>query len=142
MTKNNTISSVNAIVMGKFTMLILIKYSFKVCVLSFGFYSTNYKVYIHLTCINTQQRTTSPFDITYVISSSDRQTLRLYQGSADCCEGYRNPDIIRLLQPSQTINYCNQSVLGIVPYLNIFVFSITILDLISRSALVQFFSIT
>ena len=62
----------------------------------------------------------------------------LYQGSADCCEGYRNSDIICLLQPSQAIRYCNQSVLAIVPYLNIFIFSIMIFDLISRIALTRF----
>ena len=62
----------------------------------------------------------------------------MYQGPADNCEGYCSSDIIRLLQPSQTIHYCNQSVLAIVPDLNILVFSITIFDLILRSALVQF----
>ena len=123
--------------MGEFSILILQKYHFKVCVISFGFYSTHFKVYIHLPCINTQQRTTSPFDDTPVISYSDHRTTGMYQGSADSCEGDCNSDIIRLLQPSHEIHYCNQSVLAIVPYLNIFVFSITIFDLISRSALVQ-----
>ena len=97
-----------------------------------------YNAYIYLPCINTQRRTTSPCDITHIISSSDLRTPRLYQGSADSCEGDCNSDIIRLLQPSQTIQYCNQSVLEIAPYLNIFVLSITILDLISRSTLVLF----
>ena len=67
-----------------------------------------YKVFIYLPSINTQQQTTAPFDITHIISSSDRQRPRLYQGSAYYCEGDRNSDIIRLLQPSQKIHYCNQ----------------------------------
>ena len=96
-----------------------------------------YKVFIYLPFINTQRQTTAPFDITHVISSSDHRAPRLYQGLSDRCEGYRNSNIIPLLQPSQTIHYCNQSVLEIVPDLNIFVFCITIFDLISRSA--QFF---
>ena len=63
-----------AIVTGEFTMLIILKYSFKVCVISFGFYLIHYKVYIYLPCLNTQQLTTAPFDITHVISSIKRQT--------------------------------------------------------------------
>ena len=113
--------------MGEFNMLILQKYGLKVCVILFGFYSTRYKVYIHLPCINTQRRKIAPFNITPVISSSDHQMTGLYQGSAHSCEGYFNSNIIRLLQPSHTIHYCNQSVLVIVSDLNIFVFSITIL---------------
>ena len=124
--------------MGKFTILILQKYSFKVCVISFSFYSTHFKVYIHLPCINTQQKTTAPFENTPVISSSDCLKTGLYQGSADRCEGFRKSDTIRLLQQSQTTHYCIQSVLAIVPDLNIFVFSLTIFDLILRSTLVRF----
>ena len=131
-----------AIVTDEFTLLILQKYGFKVCVILFGFYSTHYKVYIHITCINTQWQTTAPFDITYVISSSDCQTPRLYQGSADHCEVDRNSDIICLLRPSHIIHYFNQSVLAIVPDLNVLVWSITIFDIILRSALVQFFYFT
>ena len=74
----------------------------------------------------------------YVIKPSDYQKTELYQGSADHCAGDRNYDLICLLQQSQAIHYCNQSVLSIVPDLNIFVFSIKIFDLIPRSALVQF----
>ena len=141
-TKNITILVVIAIVTGECTMLILQKYGFKVCVISFDFYSTHYKVYIHLPCINSHRRTTAPFVITHVISSSNLQTPILYQGSDDCYEGYRNSGIIFLLQPSQKINYCNQSVLAIVPDLNILIWSIVIFYFISRSALVQFFYIT
>ena len=112
---------------------------FKVCVISFGFYSTHYKVYIHLPWINTQQRTTALLDITPLFSYSYHQTPRLYQGSANRCEGDCNFNIICLLQTSQTIPYCNQSVLEIVPDLNIFVFIITIFGLILRSTLVHFF---
>ena len=97
-----------------------------------------YKAFIYLPCINTQQLTTAPLDITPVISYRDHRMPKLYQVSANCCEGYRNSVIICLLKPSQIIHYCNQSVLAIVPDLNIFVFSITIFDLISRSALVRF----
>ena len=125
-----------AIVTGEFTLLILQKYGFKAYMILFGSYSTNFKFYIHLPCISTQQQLTSPFDDTPVILSSDCQKTGLYQGSADCCEGYHNLDIIRLLQQSQTIYYCNQSVLAIVPDLKIFVFSISIIDLISRSTMI------
>ena len=97
-----------------------------------------YKVYIYLTSINTQQQATSLFNNTPVISSRDHQTTGLYQSSADSCEGDRKSYIICLLQQSQTIHYCNQSVLSIVSDLNIFVLSITIFYLISRSALVRF----
>ena len=99
------------------------------------------KVYIYLPCINTQRRTIAPFDDTPVISSSDRRNTGLYQGSTNSCEGDRNSYTIRLLQKSHKIHYCDQSVLEIVPDLNIFVFSITIFDIISRSALVQFSSL-
>ena len=85
------------------------------------FYSTHYKFYIHLPCIITQQRTTAPFYKTWILSFSDFQSPRLYQGSADCCEGYRNSDVIFLIRLSLTIHYCNQSVLAIFP------------DIISRS---------
>ena len=85
------------IVTDEFTLLILQKYGFKVCVILFGFYSHHYKFYIHIPCINTKLLTTAPFDISYIISSSDRQTPRLYQGSADRCEVDRNSDIICLL---------------------------------------------
>ena len=95
------------------------------------------KIYIYLTCINTQQRATAPFYDTPVISSSDHQKTGLYQGLSDHCEGDRNSDLIFLLQKSQAIQYCNQSVLVIVPDLNIFVSSITIVDIILISALEQ-----
>ena len=45
-TNNKTILFVITIVTGEFTILIIQKYGFKVCVISFGFYSTCYKVYI------------------------------------------------------------------------------------------------
>ena len=123
-------------------MLLLQKHSSKVCVILFGFYSTHYKVYIHLHCIITQKQTTAPLNITHVISPSEHQTPRLYQRSADRFEGDRNYNIIRLLHISQTINYCNQSVFAIFPDLNIFVRSIKCFDLIYRSAPVKFFFIT
>ena len=130
------------IVMGEFTILILWRYGFKVCVILFGFYSTRFKVYFHLLCINTLQRTTAPFNNTPVISSRDQQTIGLYQGSADCCEGYGNSGLFSLLHPYLTIHYCNQSLLAIFPDLNIFIWSITNFGIILRSALVQYFSIT
>ena len=77
------------------------------------------KVYIYLPCIKTQQQTTAPFDDTSAISSSNHQTTGLYQGSDDCCEGDHNSALICLLQKSQAIHYCNQSVLVIVPDLKI-----------------------
>ena len=119
--------------------MILRKYVVKVCVILFGFYSTHFKVYIHLPCINTHRRTTVPFNITPIISYGDLRTTGMYKGLADRCEGYRKSDIICLLQPSQTIHYCNQSFLAIVPDLNLFVFSIAIFDLILRRDLVQIF---
>ena len=129
-------------VMGEFTMLKLWKYGFRVSEILFGLYSTNYKVYFRLSCINTKWRTTAPFELTHVISSSDRQITRLYQGSDNRCEGDRNSNIIYLLQPSKTINYCNQSVLVIVPDLNIFVWTITIVYPISRKCPGAVLSIT
>ena len=116
-----------SIVTGEFTILILRKYGFMVHVISFSFYSTRFKVYIHLPSIKTQQQTTAPFEKTPVISSSDHRNTGLYQGSSDCCEGDLNSNIIRLIHKSQAIHYCNQSFLATFPDLNIFVFSITIL---------------
>ena len=118
------------------------KYGFKVCVILFVFYSTHYKPYIHLHCINKQRLTTEPFGITHITLSSDCQTPKLYQGSANCCMVDWNPNIIHLLQPYKTIHYCNQLVLAIVPDPNIFIWSITNFDLISRTILVQLFFIT
>ena len=122
--------------------VVLQKYGFKVCVILFDFYSTHYNVFIYLPCINKQRRTTAPFNITHILASSILLTLIMYQGSADNYEGDCKSDVISLLQQSLTIHYCNQSVLTIVPDLNIFVWIITIFDLISRSALVHYFSIT
>ena len=110
--------------------VVLRKYSFKVCVISFGFYSTHYKVYIYLPCIDTQWLKTAPLYSSRALPSSNLQTPIMYQGSDNCCEGYRNSDIICLLQPSLTIHYCNQSVLVIVLELNILVWSVMIFDLI------------
>ena len=101
----------------------------------FDFDSTHYKIFIYLPCIITQRRTTAPLNITHVLSSRDRQTPRLYQGSEDSCGGDYNFNVVSMLQPSLTIHYCNQSVLTIVPDLNIFVWSIMIFDIISKSAL-------
>ena len=136
-TKNNNMFFVIAIVTSEFTLLILQKYSFRVCVILFGCYSTHFKVYIHLSCINTQQWTTSPLNNTPLLPFSNRWTKRLYQGSPDLFEGDHNSNIICLLQPSQEIQYCNQLVLTIVPGLNIFDFSILVFDLISRKPLVR-----
>ena len=66
--------------------VVLLKYGFKICVISFDFYWTRNKVYIHLPFIVTQQQTTVPFYITHVLSSIDCRTPRLYHGSADLCE--------------------------------------------------------
>ena len=126
-----------AIITGEFTKLILRKCGSKVCVILFGFYSTHYKVYIHLPCINTHQQTTAPFNYTPIISSRYHQTIVLYQGSSHHCEGDHKFDIIMLFHPSHKMHYCNQSVLGIVLDLNIFIFSIMIFDLIFRSALIR-----
>ena len=136
MTNNSTILFVIAIFTGEFTILILQKYGFKVCVILFGFYSAHFKVYTHLTCINTQNKKQhhSTSLTSYHLETAKKTVL--YQGSSDNCEGDRNPDIIRLLHKSQEIHYCNQSVLSIVPDLNIFVFSITTVDLIPRSTLI------
>ena len=73
----------------------------------------------------------------YGIKPRCHQNTGLYQGSADSCDVDRNSDLICMLQKSQVIHYCNQSVLVIVPDLNIFVFSIKIVDIILRSALVR-----
>ena len=92
---------------------------------------------LYLPCISKHRWTTETFDKTTVISSSVHQKIGLSQGSADRCEGDRNSDLIRLLRKYQAIHYCNQSVLAIFPELNIFVFIIAIVDIISRIALVQ-----
>ena len=126
-----------AIVTGECNILILQKYGFKVCAISFSFYSIYFEVYIYSLCNNTQQRATSPFYDTPVISSSDHKKTEPYQVSANLCEGYRNSDLVCMLQQSHAIYYCNQSVLEIVPDLNIFLFSITIVDIILRSSLVR-----
>ena len=57
-----------AIVTGEFTILILQKYVFKVCAISFGFWSYYLKVYIHLPCINTQLQTTAQFYLSLTLS--------------------------------------------------------------------------
>ena len=62
-TNNSTNLFVIDIVTGEFTILILWKYGFKVCIISFGFCSSHFKVYIHLPCINTQRQTTAPFSL-------------------------------------------------------------------------------
>ena len=121
MKNKNTIFFVITIVTGEFTMLILQKYGFKVCVISFDLYPTNYIVHIHLPCINTQPQTTAPFNIIHVISNNNSQMPRSFQGSADVCDGDRNYVIIFLLQVFHTINYCKQSLFTIVADLNIFV---------------------
>ena len=69
-----------AIVTGEFTLLILQKYGFKVCVISFGFYSTHFKVYTRVPSINTHRQTTALLDETPVISYSDHQTTGIFQG--------------------------------------------------------------
>ena len=71
----------------------------------------------------------------YVIKPRDHQNTGLYQGSADRSKGDRNSDLICILHQYHAIRYCNQSVLEIVPDLNIFFFSITTFDIISRIAL-------
>ena len=131
-----------SIVAGECNMLYYKKYGFIVCEILFDFYSAHYKVFVCLLCINKQRGTTAPLDSTHILSSRNCRTTKLYQGSVDRCKGDRNSDVIRLLQPYLTIHHFNQSVLAIVPDLNIFVFSIKIFDLISRSALVQYFPIT
>ena len=77
MTNDNTIFYVISIVTGEFTMLLLQKYGYKVCMILFGVYLTNYKVYIHLPCIKSKQLTTAPFNITHGLSSNDCKTMRL-----------------------------------------------------------------
>ena len=66
-----------------------------------------FKVYIYLPRINTQKQATALFDNTPVISSSDHQKKRLYQGSANRFEGDHNSDLVLLLQKSQAIHFCN-----------------------------------
>ena len=94
--------------------VVLQKYGFKVCVILFDFYSTHYKVFIYLPCIITLRRTAAPLNITHILSSRERQTPRLYQGSEDSCGGDYNINVVSMLHPSLTIHYCNQSVLTIV----------------------------
>ena len=95
------------------------------------------KVYIYLPWINTQQRATAPFYRTSIISSRDHQKIGLYQGSSYHCEGDHNSDLICLLQKYLAIHYSNQSVLAIVLDLNIFVLCTRVVNLVTRSALIQ-----
>ena len=120
--------------------VVLQTFGFIVCVISLDFYSTQYKVYIYLPCINTHRWTIAPFNVTHVLSYIDHRTQKRYQGSASHYEGDCNLDVICLIQPFLTIHYCNQSVLAIVPDLNIFVWYYDF-DLVSRSALIHYFSI-
>ena len=50
-----------AIITGEFNILILRKYSLKICAISFGFWASYLKVYIHLPWIKTQQWKTPSF---------------------------------------------------------------------------------
>ena len=105
--------------------------------ISFIFYSIHFEgLYIFIMHQHTATSNSTIWKIP-VISSSNHQKTGLYQGSADSFEGDRNFDLISLLQKYQEIHYCNQSVLAVFPDLNIFVFSITIVYLVSRSALVR-----
>ena len=97
---------------------VLQKYGFKVCVILFDIYPTHSKVYIHLTCIITRKKKL-PFDITLVLSFSDCRTPIQYQGSDDNCKGDHNSDVICILHSYLKIHYCNKSMLGIEPDLNI-----------------------
>ena len=54
------------------------KYGFNVCVISFDFYSTHYKVYIHVPYIIKQEGTTEPINSTHIISSIEHQTPKLF----------------------------------------------------------------
>ena len=126
-----------------FSWASLLYWYYKNMVLRFAWYCLVFihlilQFYIHLPCINTQWQTIQPLNNNPVISSSDLRMTIIYQGSEKSCEEDHNSDIIRLLQQSRATHYCDQSVLAIVSDLNIFIFSITILDLILRSALVQF----
>ena len=84
-TNNNTIFFVITNVTGKLTMLVLPNYGSKVCVISFGFYSTQYKVYIHLTCNNIQQHTAEPWYNLDVWWYLDDMRWVMSNGSAVCC---------------------------------------------------------
>ena len=79
----------------------------KVCVILLGFYSTQYKVYIHQPWINKQQWKTSPFNITHnhIATAKLRDCIRV---QPIIVRGTGNSGIICLLQPSQTIHYCNK----------------------------------
>ena len=87
---------------------VLQKYSFKDCVISYDFYWTRYKFYIHIPCIITEWRTTVPFNIPHVLSYSELWMPILYKGSVNHCEGDRNLDVIGLIELFLTIYYGNQ----------------------------------
>ena len=50
-----------AVVTNEYTEFLLWEYGLKVCVVSFGYWSSCLKVYIYLRCINTHRWTTTPF---------------------------------------------------------------------------------
>ena len=139
---NNTILFIIAIVTGEFTMLILNNTVFRFVLYHLVFIQLIIKfisIYPESSHRDEQQHHLTSITSYHLVTD---RTPRLYQGSANHCEVDCNYIMVRLLQPSKTINYCNQSVLEILPDLNILVWSITIFDLISISALVQFFYIT
>ena len=68
-----------------------------------------------------------------VMKTSNHQKTGLYQGSDNSCEGDRNSDLISLLQKSQAIRYCKQSVLAIFPDLKV-TYSVILLLISFREA--------
>ena len=73
------------IVTGEFTILILQKYDFKVYMISFGFYFYNFKVYIHLPCIDAQQKKNSTIYFVVVIVTGEFTILILQKYGLKVC---------------------------------------------------------
>ena len=123
---HNTIFILIAIVTGECTML----YYKNTALLFVWFRLISIQLIIKVICIYPAsthiRRIKAPFNINHFVSYRDHRRPRRYQGSANHCEKDCNLDVICLIQQFLTIHYCNQSVLAIVPDLNIFVWSITI----------------
>ena len=126
-----------SIVIGEFTILTLQKYGIEVCVILLVFIQHILKfISIHPASLHSnEQQHNSATLLSYQIMTA--KTKGLYQGSGNYSEKDQNSNIFCLLEQSQAIQYCNQSLLLIIADLNIFIFSITDFDLILRSALVQ-----
>ena len=98
------------------------------------------KVYIYSPCINSQRWSTAPFNNTPVISPPNRKHWKtgLYQGSYNCCERYCDSNLNHLFSVILRKYTTVTNIISDSPGPERDIFSILIVDLISRSTLVRF----